>query len=285
MKKSVLFVTGLSGAGISSTMKILEDMGFLAFDNLPLSLVMPLLEQEESVNTPIAISVDTRTPHFDPVRLMDLVGTLSSVETYQVKTFFLTAEDSVLLKRYNETRRTHPMAKDRPIVDGIAAEKSLLFPLKHQASSVIDSSDFSIHDLRRVVQGFASGFLERQLNISLMSFSYRHGLPREADLVFDVRFLRNPNWETSLKDLTGLDAEVQRYVQNDPAYSGFSESLQLLLERILPRYLDEGKSYLTIAFGCTGGRHRSVSVCEEMAAFFRRKNLPVHIHHREIKNL
>jgi UPF0042 nucleotide-binding protein len=282
-RKVIIFVTGLSGAGISSTMKILEDMGYSAFDNLPLSLVPSLLEKEHDATNHFAISIDTRSPHFDPMRLMETVQQLSADDLYTIKTVFLVADDAILLKRFNETRRTHPLAKDRPVVDGIAAEKSLLFPLKHEAGYVIDTSEYSIHDLRRVIEGFAGGLKHKKLNISLMSFSYRYGLPREADLVLDVRFLHNPNWIVSLKDKTGLEEAVQNYVKEDGAYDAFILSIKTMLETVLPRYLAEGKSYLTIAFGCTGGKHRSVTVCEDIAAYLRHKNLPVHIHHREIK--
>ncbi|MDY0029658.1 MAG: RNase adapter RapZ [Pseudobdellovibrionaceae bacterium] len=282
-RKVIIFVTGLSGAGISSTMKILEDMGYSAFDNLPLSLVSSLLEQEHDATSHIAISIDTRSPHFDPMHLMETVRELSAQDLYTIKTVFLVADDAILLKRFNETRRTHPLAKDRPVVDGIAAEKALLFPLKHEAGYVVDTSEYSIHDLRRVIDGFGGGLKHKKLNISLMSFSYRYGLPREADLVLDVRFLHNPNWVTSLKDKTGLEETVQTYVKEDAAYEAFILSIRAMLETVLPRYLAEGKSYLTIAFGCTGGKHRSVTVCEDIANYLRNKNLPVHIHHREIK--
>jgi len=218
---SLIIVTGLSGAGISSTMAILEDMGFSAFDNFPLTLLPSLLEQEMAVARPLAISFDTRARNFDPTALLQTISSLKQKGEWKVKTLFLNADDAILLKRFSETRRVHPMARDRAVADGIAAEKALLFPLKHEAGHVVDTSDYSVHDLRRFVEGFADGMLQGRLNMSVMSFSYRHGLPREADLVFDVRFLRNPNWDPDLKVKTGLSEDVQNYVREDDAYMAF----------------------------------------------------------------
>ena len=282
---SLVVVTGLSGAGISSAMAILEDMGFSAFDNFPLPLLPALLEQEKLHPRPLAISLDTRARDFDPTALLNKINQLKFEEYWNVKTIFLTADDPVLLKRFSETRRVHPLARDRPVADGIAAEKSLLYALKHEAGRVVDTTDYSVHDLRRFIEGFAGGMLHGHLNISVMSFSYRHGLPREADLVFDVRFLRNPNWDENLKAKTGLVADVQDYVRADSTYQPFMTNLKSMLTTLLPRYEAEGKSYLTIAFGCTGGKHRSVTSAEEIAKYLNdtRQNQVV-IHHRELKD-
>lgn len=280
---SLIIVTGLSGAGISSTMAILEDMGFSAFDNFPLTLLPQLLEQERATARPVAVSFDTRARDFDPSNLLTVIAHLKRAGEWKVKTLFLSADDTILLKRFSETRRTHPLARDRAVADGIAAEKSLLFPLKHEAGHVVDTTDYSIHDLRRFIEGFAGGMLQGRLNMSVMSFSYRHGLPREADLVFDVRFLRNPHWDAHLKPKTGLTPEVQSYVRKDEAYMAFVGYIKSLIELLLPRYQSEGKSYLTIAFGCTGGKHRSVTVAEDIASFLKDKDINLSIHHREIK--
>ncbi len=281
----LVFVTGLSGAGISSTMKILEDLGYSTFDNFPLFLLTELLEREAEADRPVAVAVDTRAREFDPIALMSRINEIKEQGIFQVKTFFMVADESVLLKRYTETRRRHPLARDRSVGDGIAAEKSLLFPLKHEAGYVIDTSDYSTHDLRRVVEGYAGGLLLGKMNVTVMSFSYRHGLPREADLVIDVRFLRNPNWEAALKEKTGLDQDVQDFVKGDDVYSDFFEITKKFLDILVPRYRSEGKSYLTIAFGCTGGRHRSVTLAEEIGQYLKTNNLPVQMHHREIKSV
>jgi RNase adapter protein RapZ len=283
LQQPLIIVTGLSGAGISTTMAVLEDMGFAAYDNFPLSLLQQLLQQEKTAQRPVAISFDTRAHNFDPSALMKAITTLKQEGNWNVKTLFLSADESVLLKRFSETRRTHPMARDRAVSDGIAAEKSLLYGLKHEAGHVVDSSDYTVHDLRRFVEGFAGGMVEGRMNMSLMSFSYRHGLPREADLVFDVRFLRNPNWDKNLKEKTGLSPDVQDYVRADDAYTPFMDNIKSMLNLLLPRYQSEGKSYLTLAFGCTGGKHRSVTVAEDIGLFLKSHPVNLVIHHREIK--
>jgi UPF0042 nucleotide-binding protein len=282
-KQPLIIVTGLSGAGISSAMAILEDLGFSAYDNFPLSLLQQLLQQESIVKRPVTVSFDTRARNFDPVALMSEIKKLKQVQDWSVKTLFLCADDNVLLKRFSETRRTHPLARDRAVVDGIAAEKSFLYTLKHEAGHVVDTSDYSVHDLRRFIEGFTGGMVHGRLNISVMSFSYRHGLPREADLVFDVRFLKNPNWDNDLKEKTGLSRDVQDFVRSDDAYTPFLTNIKSMLELLLPRYQSEGKSYLTIAFGCTGGKHRSVTVAEDISQFLKSKNINLVTHHREIK--
>lgn len=282
--RPLIFVTGLSGAGLSSALKILEDLGFEVFDNFPLNLLPNLLEQEKPADRPIAIGLDSRSRHFDPLVLLKIMADLREKNEWIVKTIFLSADDAVLLKRFTETRRTHPLARDRSVGDGIAAEKSLLFPLKHQAGYVIDTSDLSIHDLRRIIEGFAGGLQDSRLNLTVMSFAYRHGLPREADLVLDVRFLQNPNWIPDLKDKTGQSPEVQAYVQEDEAYTPFFDHIKSFLDLMLPRYQQEGKSYLTIAYGCTGGKHRSVTLAEETTKWLRARGGSVTLHHRELKS-
>ena len=279
----LMFVTGLSGAGMSSAMDVLEDLGFAVFDNFPLHLLPAFLEGEKKDKRALAIGVDSRARNFDPMRLLATVNALKEQNDWRVKTMFLLADDAVILKRFSETRRKHPLARDRSVADGIAAEKALLFPLKHEAGYVIDTSESTVHDLRRVVEGYAGGLQKSRLSITVMSFSYRYGLPREADLVFDVRFLRNPNWEATLKDKTGLESAVQEYVRGDDAYPPFVDGIKAMLGLLLPRYHQEGKSYLTIAFGCTGGKHRSVTLAEDIAKFIAASGTEAAIHHREIK--
>ncbi len=195
----------------------------------------------------------------------------------------MTADDTVLLKRFTETRRTHPLARDRAVADGIAAEKSLLYPIKHQSGYIVDTSDLSIHDLRRVIEGFTSGLVQGKLNLTIMSFAYRHGLPREADLVLDVRFLRNPNWVPELKEKTGREKEVQDYITGDDSFPDFLDRTKGLLGLLIPRYDEEGKNYLTIAFGCTGGKHRSVFIAETIKKWLQEQSFAATIHHRELK--
>lgn len=282
-KDTLFIITGLSGAGLSSTLKILEDVGFDVFDNFPLALLQPLLDQQKPHHRPIALGMDTRTRDFDPEKIITTVADLRKSGEWDVRSFFLTADDSVLLKRFTETRRTHPLARDRAIADGIATEKSLLYPLKHKANAIIDTSELSIHDLRRAMSGHVEGIRSKNMNISLMSFSYKHGIPREADLVFDMRFLRNPNWVAELKEKTGRDTDVQEYVSGDPLYPEFETTLKSMFNLIVPAYAAEGKNYLTIAFGCTGGKHRSVTLAEKTSTWLKDSGHPVTIHHRELK--
>ena len=282
-KDSIFIVTGLSGAGLSSALKILEDSGCDVFDNFPLQLLKPLLDQQKPHHRPIALGMDTRTRDFNPEEILAAVKSLKENDDWSVKTFFLTADDTTLLKRYTETRRVHPLARDRSIPDGIATEKSLLYPLKYKADAVIDTTEFSIHDLRRAIDGLIGSVRTNKLNISVMSFAYRHGLPREADLVFDMRFLKNPNWVPELKEMTGRDKPVQDYIEQDKAFPGFEKNLREMIATALPGYVDGGKTYLTIAFGCTGGKHRSVCTAEKTKAWLDEQGFPVSIHHRELK--
>lgn len=280
----IFIVTGLSGAGLSSALKILEDMGCDVFDNFPLQLLEPLLQQQKPHHRPIALGMDTRTRDFNPEEILAAIENLRGTGEWAVRSFFLTADDGALLKRFTETRRTHPLARDRAIADGIATEKSLLYPLKYKADSVIDTSEFSIHDLRRVIEAKVEGLRSNRMNIGVMSFAYRHGVPREADLVFDMRFLHNPNWIAELKDLTGREKIVQDYIERDTGFTPFVENLSRMLEGIIPGYIHGGKTYLTIAFGCTGGRHRSVCMAEKTKLWLEQKGFPVSVHHRELKS-
>lgn len=271
----VVFVTGMSGAGRSSALKALEDIGYEAVDNLPLSLVAglvaPLSKKAARHTPPLAIGVDIRTRDFAVAPLLETLDALMARRDLDAHLLFLDASDDVLLRRYTETRRRHPLAVDRPVRDGIAHERRMLGKLRLRADRVIDTSDFAPGDLRRIVEGLYALNRQGQLAVCVTSFSYRLGVPREADLVFDARFLRNPHYVPALKPGTGLDAEVGAYVAADEGFDEFFESLTNLLGLLLPRFALEGKSYLTIAVGCTGGRHRSVYVAEQLAAWLRRR--------------
>jgi RNase adapter protein RapZ len=273
----LILVTGLSGAGHSTALRALEDLGYEAVDNLPLSF----LTSPESIDRPMAIAVDSRTRGFSAEALLERIERLRADPRLKVALVFLTCSDEVLQRRFTETRRRHPLAQDRPIADGIRQERLLLDGLSAAADLVIDSSDLAIGDVKRLMQGHFS--LDRQaLAIAVMSFSYRHGLPREADLVFDVRFLANPHYHAELRDLTGRDAPVGRYIESDPAYGRFFADLTDMLIPLLPGFEREGKSYLTLAVGCTGGRHRSVYVAERLAAWLTAQGRPVSVRHRDI---
>lgn len=271
----LVIVTGLSGAGMSSALKHFEDMGYEALDNFPLALIESLIASKEDTR-PIALGIDTRTRGFDVQALLD------KIEELNAKLLFLHADEAVLQKRFTETRRRHPLAKDRPVSAGIKKEMSWLFPLRGAATMAIDTSELSIHDLRRQIEGQFKIEQAGTLTITLLSFGYKYGLPREADIVMDARFLRNPHWVANLRPLTGKDPKVGDYIAEDPAFNDFINSFKSLLSPLLPRYQSEGKSYLTIAVGCSGGRHRSTHVVETLAKVLENQGVKVHIEHRDI---
>lgn len=277
----VVMVTGLSGAGRSSALKALEDAGYEAIDNLPLSLVRSIVG-EGSVARPVALGVDIRARNFAVDPFLAELDKLLSNPGLRVTLLFLDCETEVLRRRFTETRRRHPLAHERPVTDGIEAERRLLSPLRARADLVIDTSALTPVDLRRLVIGQLGIEQGTRMSVFVTSFSYRSGLPREADLVLDVRFLKNPHYEATLRPLTGRDAAVVRYVELDPGYPAFVAALTDMLSPLLPRYEREGKSYLTIAIGCTGGRHRSVVVAERLAAWLRAQGYQVSLGHRDI---
>lgn len=273
-----LLVTGLSGAGKSTVLKILEDLGFEAVDNLPLSLLAPLVAAP--TDRRLAIGIDTRTRAFSPETVLSLVSE-QAARGRPIRILFLDCAGHELVRRFSETRRRHPLATDRPAGDGIALERELLGDLRRMADIVIDTTDMGPHDLRRSIAsrfGAASG---RPLTLTILSFGYARGIPRDADLVFDMRFLSNPHWDPVLRPLTGCDAAVQAHVAADPLYAPALERMLGLLTLLLPGYAREGRAYLTVAFGCTGGRHRSVAVAEAMAAALARAGWPNAIVHRD----
>ena len=277
----VLVLTGMSGAGKSSALKALEDLGYEAVDNLPLSLVPRLLEPGV-LGDAIAVSVDFRTRDFGAEGLAGILEGLAGRADVDASVVFLDCDDEILRRRFTETRRRHPLADDRPVLDGILRERRLLAPLMERADVVIDTSSLSSTDLRRMLAGQFRLDAAASLTVSILSFSYRRGLPREADLVFDVRFLANPHYVSKLKPQTGRDAPVAQHIMRDPAYAPFMSGLSAMLESLLPLYQKEGKSYLTVAIGCTGGRHRSVYVAEELARRLTGKGGEVILRHRDM---
>lgn len=273
--RKIIIVTGLSGAGMSSALKDLEDMGYEAFDNFPLSLLDALAADPAAEGKPLAVGIDTRSRGFDPAAV------LGAVERIGAKLLFIAADETTLQKRFTETRRRHPLAKDRPVAAGIKMEQELLYGLKSSADTLIDTTDLSVHGLKRVLEGHFS-LSQKRLAVTLMSFGFRFGLPREADIVMDVRFLRNPYWEPELKSLSGLDRAVGDYIGNDDGLEPFCAAFKNLLEPLLPRYAAEGKSYLTVAIGCTGGRHRSVYAAEKLKPWIENLGFGLNVVHRDI---
>lgn len=275
----ILLITGLAGAGHTTALKLLEDIGYEAVDNLPLSLLSAIAAGE--LPRPVAIGVDSRTRGFGPDALIEQLEHLR-IAGGDVRMIFLVCRDEVLQRRFTETRRRHPMAVDRPVEDGIRHERALLAPLREMADLVIDTSELTIGDLKRVRSSHFALDRRPGLAVAVVSFSYRHGLPREADLVLDVRFLKNPHYEEELRDFTGRDDPVIRFIEADPGYGPFFAGLTGLIGPLLPRFEQEGKSYLTVAVGCTGGKHRSVMVAERLADWLRAQGQSVELRHRDL---
>ncbi len=278
----IVVVTGMSGAGRSSCLKVLEDVGYEAVDNLPFQLLTRVLRSDEPPERPLAVGVDSRTRGLVPGELVREVERFRAEASTPIRLVFFECDDDVLQRRYTESRRRHPLAQDRPVSDGIARERVLMAPLKAAADLVIDTSTTSLAELRRRVVAELGPQAEGRLTLTVLSFSFRNGLPREADIVFDARFLANPHYVEALRPLTGLDPAVRRHVEQDPDWSRTVNGLEALLMPLLPRYRAEGKSYLTIAIGCTGGRHRSVALAEELAGRLRAAGWQPLVVHRDL---
>ncbi len=263
--RRVVLVTGLSGAGRSSILRVLEDLGYEAVDNPPLTLMEELVSRGER---PVAIGIDARSRGFCAAAVLSTVERLRLNQALRPELVFASADEDALLRRFTETRRRHPLAPNGRVAEGIALEVELTLPLREAADLVIDTSETPLPALRTLVeQRFASPVAGRLgLTVSLISFAYPQGLPREADVVFDARFLRNPHYDPHLRPRTGLDEAVAAFVESDPDFEQYFNQIRSMLELLLPRFVQEGKKYVTIAVGCTGGRHRSVHIVEKLAA-------------------
>lgn len=285
-QNKLVLVTGMSGAGKTHALKALEDMGYEALDNLPLSLLGALVRPgavPSALTRPLAIGIDIRTRDFGVASMLAEMDRLHAESCVDMRLLFMDCEDEVLCRRFTETRRRHPLAQDRPLIDGIRHERELVSPLQSRADLLIDSTDLPPGELKRILTGHFGLDHKPALVIFLTSFSYRRGLPREADLVFDARFLANPHYDPALRPLTGRDPAVAHYVEGDPDFQTFFTSLTGLIGPLLPRFAAEGKSYLTIAVGCTGGRHRSVAITEKLGQWLRDAGQRVDLRHRELE--
>lgn len=285
-RNRLLLVSGVSGAGKSSALKQLEDLGYEAVDNMPLSLVGRMVFGADGTGAatdhPLAIGIDIRTRDFDASQLIALLDQLSADPALDAHLLFIDCEDEVLRRRFAETRRRHPLAADRAVNDGIQLERRIMAPIRARADSVIDTTDFVLGDLKMRLEGTFGIEGDPGLAIFVMSFSFKRGVPRDADLVFDVRFFKNPHYVAELRPLSGQAPEIQAFVAEDPAFEGFFGHLTGMIGPLLPRYRAEGKSYLTIAFGCTGGRHRSVFLAERLGAWLGESGWPAQIRHRDL---
>ena len=293
MQKQVVVVSGLSGAGKASVLRALEDIGYNAVDNPPLNLLEALISRADH---PIAVGLDTRSSGFDAKRVHAAVLRLKATKGARAELVYAWAEESVLLRRFTETRRRHPMAPQGRVIDGIKAEEASTSLLRDEADLVIDTSELPLAELRRrIEQRFQPALAEYGvvpgLIVSLMSFAFPAGLPREADMVFDARFLRNPHYDPILRPRTGQDADVAAYVEADPDFERFFEIIVSLMTLTIPRFVQEGKKYATIAIGCTGGRHRSVHIAERLSRELKANRilgmeaLQVSVTHREMERL
>jgi UPF0042 nucleotide-binding protein len=276
-------LTGLSGAGRSEAANSLEDLGFFVVDNLPPALLSKMAELASGPGGParVAIVVDARGGVFfgELSRALDELKTLNIA--YRI--VFLEAGDDDLVNRYEATRRRHPLAPADRVVEGIRKERLMMESLRGDADLIIDTSGLTPHELRdRIREAFADAPPEAGLHVSVQSFGFKFGAPRDADVVLDVRFLPNPYWKDELRPLPGTDDAVKEYVRAQPTYRPFIERLEALLDVVVPGYVEEGKSYLNVAVGCTGGRHRSIVVAEELARFFRERGLPATVNHRDV---
>jgi UPF0042 nucleotide-binding protein len=281
-RRPFVLVTGLSGAGKASVLRVLEDLGYETVDNPPLRVLEELVGDGEG---PLAAGIDTRTRGFGAAEALAMLVRLRARRDVAVTLVYVTAEEGVLLRRYTETRRRHPLAPGGSlgsrVADGIARERALLEPLRDAADLVVDTSDLPLPELRRLVEARFALEGGPGLSILVQSFAFPKGLPREADLVFDLRFLRNPHYVEELRPLTGRHPAVAAHIEADPDFPGFWRRLIAFLDPLLPRYAAEGKKYLTVAIGCTGGRHRSVLVAERLADHFRGLGWRAEVAHRD----
>jgi UPF0042 nucleotide-binding protein len=279
----VTIVTGMSGAGRSEAAHVLEDLGYFVIDNLPPMLIGKVAELARSTENArrYALVVDVRSGDF----LHDLADALDELQRVGIteRILYLDASDDVLVRRYEASRRRHPLSDSDRVSDGIARERALLESLKGEADLILDTSNLNVHELRdRLRELFPAEPTARGLQVHIVSFGYKHGLPLDVDVVLDCRFLPNPHWVESLRPLTGLDEPVRDYVLEQPGTGEFLDELDRLFDLLLPGYEQEGKAYLSIGIGCTGGRHRSVVIAEQLANRLERAGYPAVVHHRDV---
>ncbi len=282
MKRRLVIITGLSGSGKSTGARALEDAGFFVVDNLPLVMLRDFLKLTDRGNQPVAVVVDVRSSEF--LEGCDRQLTLLRKAGYKVDVLFFEASDQDLVRRFSETRRRHPLALDEGVSRAISQERSMMAEIRGLATAILDSSGETVHELRRRALGVVLGAdaAIQQLQVQVRSFGFRYGLPLEADLVFDVRFLDNPHFVEELRPLTGLDQLVRQYVLSQPDCQEFVTRVRDLLFFLLPRYRHEGKCALTIGIGCTGGRHRSVAIAEELQPLLLGSGCLIELTHRDI---
>jgi len=278
--QKLVVVSGPSGAGRSTAINVLEDLGYEAIDNVPLTLIPRLTDG--ALLRPLAIGLDVRNRDFSTDAVSDVLAKLRHRDDIDAQLLYLDANEDTLVRRYSETRRRHPLARDEPAVQGIRREAAILTPLRAQAEFLLETSDLSPHDLKARLTDWFGEEGSALFGISLHSFSYKRGAPKGVDMTFDCRFLKNPHWEPALRKFTGLDAPVGAYILGDQRASIFIEKVTDLLLMLFPAFREEGKSHLSIGFGCTGGQHRSVYVTEQVAMALAEQGWQVSKRHRDI---
>ncbi len=278
----LMLITGPSGAGRTTALNALEDLGYEAIDNLPLRLVSALVETA-GVDRPMALGLDPRNRDFSTSALLDVIDKLALKGEIAFTVLYLDTDPEVLLRRYSETRRRHPMAPAESPEVGVRREMGLMHDIRERADMVIDTSELNVHQLKAEIERFFApkGY---DLGLSVHSFSYKRGVPRNVDMVFDCRFLANPYWVKDLRSLDGRDKKVQDYVFTDERFEVFFEKVVDLMQMLLPAYRDEGKTHVSVAFGCTGGQHRSVTLAETLAKTLADSGQAVSIRHRELRS-
>ncbi|MEN9683418.1 MAG: RNase adapter RapZ [Pseudomonadota bacterium] len=285
-RQRVLLVTGLLGAGKTTALRVLEDLGWETIDNFPIRLLGRLIDSPDApasdLRAPLAIGFDSRTRGFDPHKVIDRVKTLVERPDIELTTLFLDCAGTELERRYNETRRRHPLAQDLPAASGIAAEREMMEPLRRWADIVISTTQFTSNDLQQAIRERFLPDAPKALTVSVTSFGFARGMPPIADLVFDMRFLDNPHWDPQLREQTGQDAPVGDHIRKDPAFAEAFTRIRDLILLLLPRYQAQGKAYVTIAFGCTGGKHRSVFTAEQIAGALRDAGYAPSVVHRNL---
>jgi len=278
--QKLIVVSGPSGAGRSTAINVLEDLGFEAIDNVPLSLVPRL--SDGALARPLAIGLDVRNRDFSTDAVADLLGEMQQQGEIDAQLLYLEADEDTLVRRYSETRRRHPLAPDEPAIQGIRREAELLQPLRKQAEVLLDTSDLSPHDLKARLTEWFGERGSALFGVSLQSFSYKRGTPKGVDMTFDCRFLKNPYWDPSLREFNGRDTPVGAYIETDARTAPFIGKVTDLLTMLLPAFREEGKSHLSIGFGCTGGQHRSVYITEQVANALAQQGWQGSKRHREL---
>ena len=282
LEHRLVLVTGPSGAGRSTAIHALEDLGYEAIDNLPMSLIPRLLDGPP-LPRPIALGLDVRNRDFNATALIELVDLLTRDPRVTLELLYLDCAQPELIQRFSQTRRRHPLAPAETPTEGIEREIDLLAPIKARADHLIDTTDMTPHDLKADIGRWFDASPTARLAVSVQSFSYKRGIPRGVDMIFDCRFLSNPHWVAALRELDGRDPAVVAHIESDPRFALFFLKLRDLIEMLLPAQLDEGKAHLSIGFGCTGGQHRSVAVAEKLAKTLAEAGWPVSKRHRELE--